>query len=168
MPIVFAGVIDPVGAGLVASLARPGGNTTGFAGFEYGLSAKWLELLKQLAPGVMRVAVLRDSGHRRRIGQFAAIQSVAPSLSTTLSALDVRDAGEIERTVTAFAQEPNGGLIVPRSGLAISQRDLIVTLAARHRLPAVYSYRPFIAAGGLVSYGPHIWRSVSAERCRSR
>ena len=168
MPIVFAGVIDPVGAGLVASLARPGGNTTGFAGFEYGLSAKWLELLKQLAPGVMRVAVLRDSGTAGGIGQFAAIQSVAPSLSTTLSALDVRDAGEIERTVTAFAQEPNGGLIVPRSGLAISQRDLIVTLAARHRLPAVYSYRPFIAAGGLVSYGPHIWRSVSAERCRSR
>jgi putative ABC transport system substrate-binding protein len=156
IPIVFVGAIDPVGAGQVASLARPGGNATGFALFEYGLSGKWLELLKQLAPGVTRAAVLRDSGTAGGIGQFAAIQSVAPSLSTTLSALDVRDAAEIERTVTAFAGEPNGGLIVPLSGLAISHRDLIVTLAARHRLPAVYSYRPFITAGGLVSYGPDL------------
>ena len=156
IPIVFVGAIDPVGAGQVASLARPSGNATGFALFEYGLSGKWLELLKQLAPGVTRAAVLRDSGTAGGIGQFAAIQSVAPSLSTTLSALDVRDAAEIERTVTAFAGEPNGGLIVPLSGLAISHRDLIVTLAARHRLPAVYSYRPFITAGGLVSYGPDL------------
>src|SRR5215468_9831826 len=156
IPIVFVGAIDPVGAGQVASLARPGGNATGFALFEYGLSGKWLELLKQLAPGVTRAAVPRDSGTAGGIGQFAAIQSVAPSLSTTLSALDVRDAAEIERTVTAFAGEPNGGLIVPLSGLAISHRDLIVTLAARHRVPAVYSYRPFITAGGLVSYGPDL------------
>jgi len=156
IPIVFVGAIDPVGAGQVASLARPGGNATGFALFEYGLSGKWLELLKQLAPGVRRAAVLRDSGTAGGIGQFAAIQSVAPSLNTTLTALDVRDAVEIDRTVTAFSQEPNSGLIVPLSGLAISHRDLIVTLAARHRLPAVYSYRPFIAAGGLVSYGPDI------------
>jgi len=156
IPLVFVGAIDPVGAGQVASLARPGGNATGFALFEYGLSGKWLELLKQLAPGVTRAAVLRDSGTAGGIGQFAAIQSVAPSLNTTLTALDVRDAAEIERTVTAFSHEPNSGLIVPLSGLAISHRDLIVTLAARHRLPAVYSYRPFISAGGLVSYGPDI------------
>ena len=156
VPIVFVGAIDPVGAGQVASLARPGGNATGFTLFEYGLSGKWLELLKQLAPGVTRAAVLRDSGTAGGIGQFAAIQSVAPSFSSTLSALDVRDAAEIERTVTAFAREPNGGLIVPLSGLAIIHRDLIVTLAARHRLPAVYSYRPFITAGGLISYGPDL------------
>jgi putative ABC transport system substrate-binding protein len=156
VPIVFVGAIDPVGAGQVASLARPGGNATGFTLFEYGLSGKWLELLKQLAPGVTRAAVLRDSGTAGGIGQFAAIQSVAPSFSSTLSALDVRDAAEIERAVTAFAREPNGGLIVPLSGLAISHRDLIVTLAARHRLPAVYSYRPFITAGGLISYGPDL------------
>jgi putative tryptophan/tyrosine transport system substrate-binding protein len=156
IPLVFVGAIDPVGAGQVASLARPGGNATGFALFEYGPSGKWLELLKLLAPRVTRAAVLRDSGTAGGIGQFAAIQSVAPSLNTTLTALDVRDAAEIERTVTAFSHEPNSGLIVPLSGLAISHRDLIVTLAARHRLPAVYSYRPFITAGGLVSYGPDI------------
>jgi putative ABC transport system substrate-binding protein len=156
VPIVFVGAIDPVGAGQVASLARPGGNATGFALFEYGLSSKWLELLKQVAPTVTRAAVLRDSGTAGGIGQFAALQSVAPSLNTTLTALDVRDAGEIERAVTAFGREPNGGLIVPLSGLAITHRDLIVTLAAQQRLPAVYSYRPFISAGGLVSYGPDI------------
>ncbi len=156
VPIVFVGAIDPVGAGQVASLARPAGNATGFALFEYGLSGKWLELLKQLAPGVTRAAVLRDSATAGGIGQFAAIQSVAPSFSMTLSALDVRDAAEIENTVSAFAHEPNGGLIVPLSGLAISHRDLIVTLAARHRLPAVYAYRPFVTAGGLISYGPDL------------
>jgi putative tryptophan/tyrosine transport system substrate-binding protein len=138
IPIVFVGAIDPVGAGQVVSLAPPGGNATGFALFEYGPSGKWLELLKLLAPRVTRAAVLRDSGTAGGIGQFAAIQSVAPSLNTTLTALDVRDAAEIERTVTAFSHEPNSGLI------------------ARHRLPAVYSYRPFISAGGLVSYGPDI------------
>ena len=156
IPLVFVGGIDPVGAGHVASLARPGGNATGFALFEYSLSGKWLEFLRQLAPKVTRVAVLRDSGTAGGIGQFAAIQSVAPSVGTTLSAVDVRDASEIERTVTAFSRESNGGLIVPLSGLAISQRDLIVALAARHQLPAVYSYRPFITAGGLLSYGPDI------------
>ena len=156
VPIIFVGAIDPVGAGQVASLAQPGGNATGFALFEYGLSSKWLELLKQLAPAVTRAAVLRDSGTAGGIGQFAALQSVAPSLNTTLMALDVRDAAEIERTVTAFGREPNGGLIVPLSGLAIRHRDLIVTLAAQQRLPAVYSYRPFISAGGLISYGPDI------------
>jgi putative ABC transport system substrate-binding protein len=132
VPLVFVGAIDPVGAGQVASLARPGGNATGFALFEYGLSGKWLEFLKQLAPGVKRVAVLRDSGTAGGIGQFAALQSVAPSLSMTLSALDVRDAAEIEHTVTAFSREPGSGLIVPLSGLAIGHRDLIVQLAARH------------------------------------
>jgi putative tryptophan/tyrosine transport system substrate-binding protein len=156
VPIIFVGAIDPVGAGQVASLAQPGGNATGFALFEYGLSSKWLELLKQLAPAVTRAAVLRDSGTAGGIGQFAALQSVAPSLNTTLMALDVRDAAEIERTVTAFGREPNGGLIVPLSGLAIRHRDLIVTLAAQQRLPAVYSYRPFISASGLISYGPDI------------
>jgi putative tryptophan/tyrosine transport system substrate-binding protein len=156
IPIVFVGAIDPVGAGQVTSLARPGGNATGFALFEYGLSGKWLELLKQIAPAVTRVAVLRDSGTAGGIGQFAAIQSVAPSLNTTLSALDVRDASEIERTISSFAEKRDGGLIVPLSGLAISHRDLIVSLAAQYRLPAVYSYRPFTIAGGLVSYGPDI------------
>jgi ABC-type uncharacterized transport system substrate-binding protein len=156
VPLVFVGAIDPVGAGQVASLARPGGNATGFALFEYGLSGKWLEFLKQLAPGVKRAAVLRDSGTAGGIGQFAAIQSMAPTLSMTLSALDVRDAAEIEHTVSAFSREPNSGLIVPLSGLAISHRDLIVSLAARHRLPAVYSYRPFVMVGGLVSYGADI------------
>jgi ABC-type uncharacterized transport system substrate-binding protein len=156
VPLVFVGAIDPVGAGQVASLARPGGNATGFALFEYGLSGKWLELLKQIAPGVTRVAVLRDSATAGGIGQFAAIQSVAPSFSMTLSAVDVRDAAELENTVRAFAHEPNGGLIVPLSGLAISHRDLIVALAARHRLPAVYAYRPFVTGGGLISYGPDL------------
>lgn len=156
IPIVFVGSIDPVGSGLVASLARPGGNATGFELFEYGLSGKWLELLKQLAPGVTRAAVLRDTGTAGGIGQFAALQAVAPSFDTILSALDVRDAAEIERSIIAFAREPNGGLIVPLSGLAISHRDLIVRLAAGYRLPAVYSYRPFVSGGGLISYGPDL------------
>ena len=154
VPIVFPAVGDPVAAGFVDSLARPGGNATGFMSYEYSIAGKWLELLKQIAPGVMRVAVLRDPTIAGGIGQFAAIQAVAPSLGVEVSPLNVRDAGEIERAVTAFARSPNGGLIVTGSGLAQLHRDLIVTLAARHKLPAVYSERSFVAAGGLISYGP--------------
>jgi putative tryptophan/tyrosine transport system substrate-binding protein len=157
VPIVFVVVIDPVGAGFVASLARPGGNATGFTIFEYGLSAKWLELLKQVAPGTTRVAVLRDPTIASGIGQFAAIQAVAPSLGVELSPVDVRDAPEIERAVTAFARPSNGGLIVTPNALATRHRDLIITLAARHRLPAVYAWRFFAAAGGLISYGPDLF-----------
>jgi len=154
VPIVFAGVADPVGAGFIDSLARPGGNTTGFISFEYGLSGKWLELLKEIAPGVTRVAVLRDSAISGGTGQFGAIQSVASSLRVEVNPIHVRDAGEIERAIAAFAHSPNGGLIVTASGLAIVHRELIVTLAARHKLPAVYYYRFFVTDGGLVSYGP--------------
>ena len=154
VPIVFVIVIDPVGAGFVASLARPGGNATGFTLFEYGMSGKWLELLKQIAPGVTRAAVLRDPAIASGIGQFGAVQAVAPSLGVELSPVDVRDALEIERAVTAFARSGNGGLIVTASPVATRHRDLIATLAARHRLPAVYSARHFVTAGGLISYGP--------------
>jgi putative ABC transport system substrate-binding protein len=154
VPIVFAVVIDPVGGGFVDSLARPGGNATGFTLFEYGMSGKWLELLKEIAPRVTRVAVLRDPAIASGIGQFAAVQAVAPSLGVELSPVDVRNAGEIERAVTAFARSGNGGLIVTGSALATRHRDLILTLAARHRLPAVYSYRFFVTVGGLISYGP--------------
>jgi putative ABC transport system substrate-binding protein len=154
VPIVFVVVIDPVGAGFVASLARPGGNATGFTTFEYGLSGKWLELLKQIAPGVTRVAVLRDPAVASGIGQFGAVQAVAPSLGVELSPVDVRDAPEIERAVTAFARFGNGGLIVTPSPLSTRHRDLIIMLAARHRLPAVYAWRYFVTAGGLISYGP--------------
>src|SRR5215212_3346867 len=154
VPIVFVLVIDPVGAGFVASLAQPAGNATGFTLFEYGMSGKWLELLKEIAPRVTRAAVLRDSGIASGIGQFAAAQSVAPSLGVELSPVDVRDAPEIERAVTAFARSGNGGLIVTASALATRYRDLIITLAARHKLPAVYNRRLFVADGGLLSYGP--------------
>jgi putative ABC transport system substrate-binding protein len=154
VPIVFALVIDPVGAGFVHSLARPGGNATGFTVFEYGMSGKWLELLKQLSPAVTRAAVLRDPTIASGIGQFAAVQAVAPSLGVDLSAVDVRDAGEIERAITAFARSSNGGLIVTANALATRHRELIITLAAQHRLPAVYPYRRFVDDGGLVSYGP--------------
>ena len=154
VPIVFAVVIDPVGAGFVDSLARPGGNATGFTVFEYGMTGKWLELLKQIAPPVTRAAVLRDPTIASGIGQFAAVQAVAPSLGVELSAVDVRDAGEIERAVTAFARSSNGGLIVTPSPLATRHRDLIIALAARLRLPAVYPYRFFVTVGGLISYGP--------------
>src|SRR5215831_6283112 len=152
--IVFVQVVDPVGLGLVASLARPGGNATGFMLFEYSLSVKWLELLKQLAPRVARAGVLRDSSSPGGIGQFAAIQAVAPSIAVELSPLDVRDAGEIERAIAAFARFANGGLIVTSSALAATHRKLIVALAARHRLPAVYSLRYYATSGGLISYGP--------------
>ena len=154
MPIVFAGTADPVGAGLVASLARPGGNVTGFMQFEYSLSAKWLELLKQIAPSVTRAAVLRDPVVTAGIGQFAVIQSAAPSVGIDVSPVNVRIAQEIEQAVTAFAHSPNGGLIVTASGLAAVHRDLIITLAARHKLPAIYVERSFVAVGGLISYGP--------------
>jgi putative ABC transport system substrate-binding protein len=154
VPIVFAFVADPVGSGFVDSLSRPGGNATGFLQFEYSLSAKWLELLKEIAPGVTRVAVIRDSALTAGIGQFAVIQYVAPSLRVEVSPVNVRDAPEIERAVAAFARFANGGLIVTGSGLTAGvHRDLIIGLAARHKLPAVYSNRNFVAAGGLVSYG---------------
>jgi ABC-type uncharacterized transport system substrate-binding protein len=153
VPIVFAFIVDPVGSGLVESLSRPGGNATGFLLFEYDLSAKWLELLKEIAPGVTRAAVLRDPTAITGIGQFAVIQSVARSVGVEVSPLNLRDADETERAVTAFARSSNGGLIVPASLLAGVQRNLIVELAARHRLPAVYSERLFVASGGLVSFG---------------
>jgi putative tryptophan/tyrosine transport system substrate-binding protein len=154
VPIVFANVIDPVGAGFVASMARPGGNTTGFTNYEYGMSAKWLELLKQIAPRVTRVAVMRDPSLTSGTAMLAAIQAVAPSFGVDLSPVDVRDAGEIERAVTAFARGSNDGLIVVPNPTANFQRELIVTLAANHRLPAVYPYRYYITSGGLISYGP--------------
>jgi putative ABC transport system substrate-binding protein len=154
IPIVFVAVIDPVGAGFVESLARPGGNATGFTIYEYSMSGKWLELLKEIAPGVTRVAVLRDPAVASGIGQFGAVQIVSPALGVQLTPVDVRDAGEIERAVAAFARGSNGGLIVTGSGLAILHRHAIVALAARHRLPAVYSERGSVIAGGLVSYGP--------------
>jgi putative ABC transport system substrate-binding protein len=154
VPIVFVVVIDPVGAGFIDSLARPGGNATGFTVFEYGMSGKWLELLKQLAPTLTRAAVLRDPTIASGIGQFAAVQAVAPSLGVDLSSVDVRDAAEIERAITAFARSSNGGLIVTASVLATSHRDLIIALADRLRLPAVYPYRRFVDDGGLISYGP--------------
>jgi putative tryptophan/tyrosine transport system substrate-binding protein len=153
LPIVFAQVPDPVGAAFVDSLARPGGNITGFTPFEYGIGAKWLELLKQIAPSVTRVAVVRDPAITAGIGLWGAIQSVAPSFGVELRPIDVRDPGEIERTVARFAGGPNGGLILTGSALAVVHRDLITALAARHRLPAVYYERYFAAAGGLISYG---------------
>jgi putative tryptophan/tyrosine transport system substrate-binding protein len=156
VPVVFMTVVDPVGAGFVTSLARPGGNATGFTNFEYGLSGKWLELLKQMAPGVTRAAILRDPAISAGIGQFAAIQSMAPSLGVEVIAVNVRDAADIERDVTAFARSPNGGLIVTGSALTVVHRNLIVTLAAQHRLPTVYFQRFLVTGGGLISYGPDI------------
>jgi putative tryptophan/tyrosine transport system substrate-binding protein len=153
VPIVFAGVIDPVGAGFVANLARPGGNTTGFSALEYAFSGKWPELLKEIAPSVTRAAVLRDPTIAAGIGQLAAIQAVAPSLGLELSPFGVRDAGEIEHAVTTFARGSNGGLIVTASPSTARHRDLVVALAARHRLPAVYPFRYYMAGGGLISYG---------------
>jgi putative ABC transport system substrate-binding protein len=156
VPIVFAITVDPVGAGFVARLARPGGNTTGFSLYEYSISGKWLELLKQVAPGVTRAAVLRDPATASGIGQFAAIQAVAPPFGVELSPVDVRHGGEIEQAITAFAHEPNGGLIVTGSPSQAVHRKLIVSLAARHRLPAVYPFRYMATEGGLIAYGPEI------------
>jgi len=152
-PIVFATVVDPVGAGLIDSLARPGGNATGFLLYEYSLGGKWLELLKQMAPTITRVAVLRDASTASGTGQFAAIQAVAPSLKVDVVPVNMREAGDLERTVAAFARSPNGGLIVTGSGLSILHRDLIIALAARYKVPAIYYERFYAAAGGLISYG---------------
>ncbi len=156
VPIVFVSIIDPVGAGFVESLARPGGNATGFALFEYSLSGKWLELLKEIAPGVKRAAVLRDPAVGSGTGQYAIIQAVAQSLGVELRPMDVRDPGEIERAIVAFAQVPNGGLIIVGAPSAGVHRNLIITLAARHQLPAVYPIPYFARSGGLIAYGPDI------------
>jgi putative ABC transport system substrate-binding protein len=156
VPIVFVTVVDPVGAGFVASLARPGGNATGFTIYEYSMSGKWLELLKEIAPPVTRAAVLRDPAVASGIGQFGAVQIVAPSLGVEVTPVDIRDAGEIERAVSAFASGSNGGLVVTGSAGAIVHRELIATLAARYRLPAVYPARYSVTAGGLISYGPDL------------
>ena len=155
VPIVFVIVPDPVGSGVVNSLSRPGGNATGFMMFEYSLSGKWLELLREIAPGVTRAAVLRDPDLTAGIGQFAVIQSVAPSLGMEVIPINVRDVPEIERAVTAFADSSNGGLIVTASALAAVHRDVIIALAAQHKLPAVYVERFYVKGGGLISYGPN-------------
>jgi len=156
VPIVFVNVTDPVGGGFVASLGRPGGNATGFTSIEYGMSGKWLELLKEIAPRVTRAAVIRDPTFASGIGQLGAIQSVAPSLGVEVSPIGVgvRDIGGVERAIAAFARSPNGGLIVTTNASAAVHRDLIIALAARHRLPAVYPYRYYVTGGGLISYGP--------------
>jgi len=154
VPIVFATAADPSAAGFIDTLARPGGNVTGFMTFEYSLSGKWLELLKEIAPGATRAAVLRDATQGSGTSQFAVIQAVAPSLRVGVNPVNVRDAGEIEQSVETFARSPNGGLIVTAGGAAQRHRDLIIKLAARHKLPAVYSNRVFVTGGGLISYGP--------------
>jgi len=154
IPIVFTQTADPVAAGFVKSLAHPGGNATGFTTAEYETSAKWLEYLKAIAPGVTRTAVLRDAAIPAGIGQFTSIQRAAPSFGIELNPIDLQDPGQIERDITQFARQPNGGLIVTSSGLSAVHRDLIIAMAARHRLPAVYSYRYFASSGGLLSYGP--------------
>jgi putative ABC transport system substrate-binding protein len=154
VPIVFAGVIDPVGAGFVTSMARPGGNTTGFTAFEYSLSGKWLELLKEIAPNLTRVAVVREPSIAAGIGQFAAIQAFASSSGVELSAIDPTDTGGIEHAFAAFAHQPNGGTIVTASASAVVHRELIISLLKRYRLPNVYPFRYYSADGGLASYGP--------------
>lgn len=156
MPIIFTIVNDPLGAGFVDSLARPGGNATGLMTFEYSLAGKWLDLLKQIAPGVTRVAVLRDASQGSATSMFAAIQALASSLRVDVVPINMRDAGEIERAVENFARSPNGGLIPTASAAAVRYRDLIVGLVAQHRLPAVYWERLFVTAGGLMSYGPDL------------
>ena len=156
IPIVFVQATDPVGAGLVASLARPGGNTTGFTQFEYGMSAKWLELLKDVSPHVSRVAVVRNPVAPGGTGQFGAIQAVAPSFGVELTAVDVRKADEIERAITSFAREANSSMIVTSNSLAGVHRDLLIALAAKYKLPAVYFGGAFVTSGGLMSYGPDI------------
>jgi putative ABC transport system substrate-binding protein len=154
VPIVFVTVVDPVSSGFVDTLARPGGNITGFALYEYSISGKWLQLLKEIAPRMIRAAVIRDPALTAGGGQLGVIQAVAPSVGAEVTPVNVRDAGEIERAITAFARLPNGGLVVTASTLAGVHRDLIIALAARYRLPAVYPLRYFVAAGGLISYGP--------------
>jgi putative ABC transport system substrate-binding protein len=154
VPIVFANVVDPVGAGYITSLARPGGNTTGFTAFEYSIGGKWLELLKQIAPRVTRVAVIRDPAIAAGIGQFAAIQSAASSSAVELSVIDPRDAGELERALDTFAREPNGGVIVTAAASATAHRELLNSLATRHGLPTIHAFRYMTLGGGLVSYGP--------------
>jgi putative tryptophan/tyrosine transport system substrate-binding protein len=154
IPIVFVQVIDPIGAGFAASLARPGGNATGLTVFEYGISAKWLELLKEIAPRITRVAVTRNPSSVAQVGMLGAIQSVASSLGVELRPIEARDAAEIERAITAFARSGSGGLIVPSGQLSLAYRELIITLAARERLPAVYGDRIFVTGGGLISYDP--------------
>ena len=156
VPIVFVQITDPVGAGFVDSLARPGGNVTGFTNFEYGLSAKWLELLKEIAPSLTRAAVLRDASNSAGTGQFGAIQSVAPSVGVEVSPVNLRDASEIERAIAAFARSSTGGLIITASPLSVVHRALIIGLAARHKLPAVYYRKVYTADGGLISYGPDL------------
>jgi putative ABC transport system substrate-binding protein len=156
VPVVFAGVVDPVSAGYVASLARPGGNVTGFLLFEYGVSGKWLELLKQIAPGLKRAAVLRDPTIPAGIGQFAIIQSVSPSLGVDVIPISVVDAAEIERSIATFADSPNGGLILTASALSIEHRDLVIRLAARYKLPTVEWDRERVVGGGLMAYGPDV------------
>jgi putative ABC transport system substrate-binding protein len=153
VPIVFAQSIDPIGSGLISSMARPSSNATGFTVFDYSISAKWMELLKEIAPHTARVAVLRDARNASGIGQFAAIQSVAPS-GLELSAIDLRDASETERAIASFGRDPNGGLIVTASGFGANRPQWIATLAARDNLPTVYPYRYFVISGGLISYGP--------------
>jgi ABC-type uncharacterized transport system substrate-binding protein len=155
VPIVFAMAVDPVGSGFVENLARPGGNTTGFMQFEYTLSGKWLELLKQIAPGVTRAAVLRDPTTITGIGQFAVLQAMAPPLGMDVLPINVRDSAEIERVITAFTRSANGGLVTT-GGQATTHRELILKLALQHRLPAVYPYRYYVANGGLISYGPDL------------
>jgi putative tryptophan/tyrosine transport system substrate-binding protein len=154
VPIVFPNIGDPVGGGFVDSLARPGGNATGFMSYEYTLSGKSLELLKEIAPGVTRAAVIRDAAVSIGPAQLGVIQAVAPSLRVDVTPINIRDAGEIERGIAAFADSPNGGLIVTASARAIAHRDLIITLAARHKLPAVYHRSVYVTNGGLLSYGP--------------
>ena len=154
VPVVFVGVVDPVSSGVVDSLAQPGGNITGFHVYEYSIAGKWLALLKEIAPNVTRAAVIRDAALTAGGGQLGVIQAVAPSVGAEVIPISVRDAGEIERAITAFARSTNGGIIVTGSTLAGFHRDLIVTLAARHKLPAVYYARYFVVGGGLISYGP--------------
>jgi putative ABC transport system substrate-binding protein len=155
IPIVFVVVPDPMGSGFVKSLSRPGGNATGFMTFEYSLCGKWPELLKEIAPSVTRAAVLRDPTFVAGIGQFAVIQAVAPSVGVEVSPIDLNEPNQIERAIATFAQSPNGGLIFTASGIGAANANLIIAAAARHKLPAVYNQRPFVVAGGLISYGPN-------------
>ena len=156
VPIVFNSIVDPVGSGFITSLAKPGGNATGFLLFDYALSAKWVELLKQLAPTVTQVAVLRDAGLPAGIGQYAVIQAVAPTIGLDVSVINLRDAQQIEQDITKFASSPNGGLILTASALSLVHRDLIIALAAQHKLPVVYYRRYFVTNGGLISYGSNV------------